>query len=59
MQAALLVRFAPAQISDAFVASRLGPAGGTLTGPGIPFGMLGSGLDLTAVLDRCSTVVAR
>jgi len=62
LQAALLVRHAPAAVSDAFCASRLGPSddGGPaadsgpagLRGPGVPFGMLPGGLDLAAVLGR-------
>jgi len=50
MQAALLVRHAPAAVADAFCASRIGPefAGG----PGGPFGSLPDGLDLDPVLDR-------
>jgi len=50
MQAALLVRHAPAAVADAFCASRLGP--GACTGPGEPFGSLPDGLDLDPVLDR-------
>jgi putative acyl-CoA dehydrogenase len=50
MQAALLVRHAPAAVADAFCASRIGPdpAGG----PGGLFGSLPDGLDLDPVLDR-------
>ena len=50
-QAALLCRHAPAEVSDAFCASRLDDAGG-LAGPGLSFGMLPRGLDLAPVLDR-------
>jgi putative acyl-CoA dehydrogenase len=50
MQAALLVRHAPAAVADAFCASRLGPE--AATGPGGPFGSLPDGLDLNPVLDR-------
>jgi putative acyl-CoA dehydrogenase len=51
LQAALLVRHAPAGVADAFCASRLDPAAG-LAGPGLPFGMLPDGLDLAAILGR-------
>jgi putative acyl-CoA dehydrogenase len=50
LQAALLVRHAPAAIADAFCASRLGPDGAA--GPGGAFGMLPDGLDLDPVLGR-------
>lgn len=49
LQAALLVRYSPGPVADAFVASRLGD------GRGVTFGTLGSGLGpgtATAVLDR-------
>ena len=64
LQAALLVQSAPAAVSDAFCASRLGftgdsgpaagPASGSagLRGPGVPFGILPDGLDLAAVVGR-------
>jgi putative acyl-CoA dehydrogenase len=50
MQAALLVRHAPAAVADAFCASRIAPepAGGA----GGPFGSLPDGLHLDPVLDR-------
>ncbi len=51
MQAALLVRFAPAPVSDAFCASRLAGRGGA-GGPGVTFGTLPPGLDLAAIADR-------
>jgi putative acyl-CoA dehydrogenase len=55
MQAALLARFAPGPVSDAFCASRL--AGhASLVGPGVSFGMLPQGLDLAGVLDRTRPV---
>jgi putative acyl-CoA dehydrogenase len=57
-QAALLVRHAPAAVSDAFCASRLEPGSGT-GGPGAPFGMLPDGLDLTAILGRAGAPIAR
>jgi len=56
LQAALLVRDAPAEVSDAFCASRLTPA---WHGPGSPFGMLPAGLDLAPLLERCRAVSAR
>jgi putative acyl-CoA dehydrogenase len=52
LQAALLVRHAPGEISGAFCASRLDPAAGGAAGPGLPFGMLPDGLGLAAILDR-------
>ncbi len=48
--AALLVRHAPGPVADAFCASRLEPA--FPGGPGVPFGALPTGLDLTAIIDR-------
>jgi putative acyl-CoA dehydrogenase len=53
LQAALLVRHAPAPIADAFVSTRLPPAAGN-TGPGTPFGSLPRGLDLRAILARAA-----
>jgi putative acyl-CoA dehydrogenase len=48
LQAALLVRFAPPAVSDAFCASRLeNEAGGT-------FGMLPAGIDRRAIVDRAA-----
>ena len=62
LQAALLVRHAPAAVSDAFCASRLGFDSGengsaiggasAIGGPGVPFGLLPDGLDLAAILER-------
>jgi putative acyl-CoA dehydrogenase len=54
LQAALLVRHAPAPVADAFCASRLEP--GALAGPGIPFGTLPDGLALVDVVDRATPV---
>jgi len=48
---ALLVRLAPAEVSDAFCASRLQGLDGP-SGPGVSFGILPPGLDLHAVADR-------
>ena len=59
LQAALLVRHAPAAVADAFCASRLDP--GTVAGPagpGVPFGMLPDGLDLAAILSRAQVAAA-
>src|SRR5215469_7287398 len=50
MQAALLVRHAPAAVADAFCASRIAPEASAA--PGGPFGTLPDGLDLGPVLDR-------
>jgi putative acyl-CoA dehydrogenase len=58
MQAALLIRFAPAPVSDAFCASRLGERAGR-GGPGVTFGTLPPGLDLAAIADRTRPVFAR
>ena len=53
LQAALLARFAPAPVADAFCASRLDPgAAAGLGGPGGPFGTLPAGVDLAQVLAR-------
>jgi len=49
LQGALLVRFAPAPVADAFCASRLGGEGG------LGFGTLPVGLDLAAILARALT----
>jgi putative acyl-CoA dehydrogenase len=61
LQAALLVRHAPAAVGGAFCASRLGLAGGpggsAGGGPAVPFGGLPGGIDLAAVLARCRPVV--
>jgi putative acyl-CoA dehydrogenase len=59
MQAALLIRFAPAPVSDAFCASRLAGDGVVAGGPGVTFGTLPPGLDLTAIADRTAPVFAR
>ena len=50
LAAALLVRHAPGPVAEAFCASRLEPA--FPGGPGVPFGALPAGLDLTAIIDR-------
>ncbi|GAA2758136.1 acyl-CoA dehydrogenase family protein [Actinopolymorpha rutila] len=47
-QGALLVRYAPAEVADAFCASRLGP-GGCVT-----FGTLPRGTDAAAIIDRAA-----
>jgi len=52
MQAALLVRYAPAPVSDAFCASRLDPSAAVAGGPGLTFGTLPPGLDLAAIAAR-------
>jgi putative acyl-CoA dehydrogenase len=52
LQAALLARFAPEPVADAYLRSRLDA--GAAAGPAIPFGSLPGGLDLTAILDRTS-----
>ena len=59
VQAALLIRFAPAPVSDAFCASRLAGHGAGAGGPGVTFGTLPPGLDLTAIADRTRPVFAR
>ena len=46
LQAALLIKHAPAAVADAFCASRLGGDGGGA------FGTLPRGLDLRAIVDR-------
>ena len=58
LQGALLVRHAPAEVADAFCASRLDPGTGGPAGPGLPFGMLPDGLRLTAVLSRSHAAAA-
>jgi putative acyl-CoA dehydrogenase len=58
LQAALLLRYAPDAVSDAFCASRLGEASG-VGGPGASFGMLPDGLELRPVLDRITQAGAR
>jgi putative acyl-CoA dehydrogenase len=57
LQAALLVRHAPAPVADAFCASRLG-TGKHGAGPGTLFGSLPDGTDLPAILVR-SAVTSR
>jgi putative acyl-CoA dehydrogenase len=54
LQAALLARFAPAPVAEAFCASRLGAEGaGAPAGPGVPFGTaLPARCDPAAILDR-------
>jgi putative acyl-CoA dehydrogenase len=61
MQAALLVRHAPAAVADAFCGSRLGGAGipGGLGGPAAPFGCLPAGLDLALIASRATAAPAR
>ena len=60
VQAALLARHSPAAVSDAFCASRLGPAAaGGPGGPAAPFGMLPDGVDSSAVLDRARAGLPR
>jgi putative acyl-CoA dehydrogenase len=51
LQAALLARYAPTAVSEAFSASRLAERGGP-GGPGVTFGTLPPGLDLTGIADR-------
>ena len=51
LEAALLVRHAPAAVADAFCASRLG-AGAAPGGPGVPFGTLPGGVAVGEILDR-------
>ena len=59
LQAALLVRYAPASVADAFCASRLDPGvAGRAAGPALPFGMLPGGLDLAGILGRSSVAAA-
>jgi putative acyl-CoA dehydrogenase len=57
LQAALLVRHAPAAVAAAFCASRLGlpPAGG----PAAPFGSLPAGLDLAAIVERSAVAATK
>src|SRR5690349_18077696 len=50
LQAALLVRYLPGPLADAFCGSRLGPA--AAWGPGAPFGTLPDGVDVGAILER-------
>ncbi len=62
LQAALLARYAPAAVADAFCATRLAvtapSAASAPSGPGAPFGSLPGGLDLSAILAR-SAVTGR
>jgi putative acyl-CoA dehydrogenase len=51
LQAALLVRHAPAAVADAFCWSRLS-ATGAPGGPGVPFGTLPDGVAVGEILDR-------
>ena len=51
LQAALLVRHAPAAVADAFCASRLS-SGAESLGPGVPFGMLPDRVAVEEILDR-------
>ncbi|HET9895995.1 MAG TPA: acyl-CoA dehydrogenase family protein [Streptosporangiaceae bacterium] len=55
MEAALLIRHAPAAVSDAFIATRLS-ADSAVLGPGAPFGVLPDGLDLPGILGRIRPV---
>jgi putative acyl-CoA dehydrogenase len=48
IQAALLLRHAPAPVADAFCASRLGKE------PGGTFGLLPSGIDCRAIVERAA-----
>jgi putative acyl-CoA dehydrogenase len=52
LQASLLLRHAPAPVADAFVATRLGGAGG------VHYGTLPPGTDVGAILDRHAPQVA-
>ena len=57
LQAALLVRHAPAAVADAFCASRLGTGEGAGPGgPGVPFGTLPDGVPVGEILDRARLV---
>jgi putative acyl-CoA dehydrogenase len=58
LQAALLTRFAPAAVADAFSHSRLSDAGRP-GGPGAPFGTLPSGADLPAIASRSALATNR
>ena len=57
LQAALLVRHAPAAVAEAFCTSRLRSRGNA--GPGTPFGCLPDGLDLAPVLERSTVAVTK
>jgi putative acyl-CoA dehydrogenase len=52
VQAALLIRFAPVAVSDAFCGSRLASGEAGAAGPGMTFGTLSPGLDLAAIAGR-------
>ncbi len=54
LQCSLMLKNSPAAVSDAFLATRLAGTGG-LSGPGVSFGMLPDGLELTPVLGRAGT----
>jgi putative acyl-CoA dehydrogenase len=56
LQSSLLARFAPNEVSDAFCATRRGDQ--AHAGPGAPFGMLPRGLDLFALAERVTPVIA-
>jgi putative acyl-CoA dehydrogenase len=59
LQAALLVRHAPAAVADSFCASRLGsgsPGPLAPAGPGVPFGTLPDGIPVGEILDRARLV---
>jgi putative acyl-CoA dehydrogenase len=57
LQGSLLVRLAPAYVSDAFCASRLGEPGAP--GPaGLAFGTLPRGLDTRSVVARATPAPA-
>jgi putative acyl-CoA dehydrogenase len=56
LQAALLVRHAPAAVADSFCASRLGTGDAAPGGPGVPFGTLPDGIPVGEILDRARLV---
>jgi putative acyl-CoA dehydrogenase len=56
LQAALLVRHAPATVADSFCASRLGTGDAAPGGPGVPFGTLPDGIPAGEILDRARLV---
>ena len=51
LQAALLIKHAPAAVADAFCASRLDGDGGAA------FGLLPRGLDVRAIVERAAALV--
>jgi putative acyl-CoA dehydrogenase len=57
LQAALLVRHAPAAVAGAFCATRLGPA--PAGGPAAPFGSLPDGVDTAAILERSAVAATK